>query len=227
MLKNSLDHPVVSESRSIRLRTLKFPRWCADKLCMSVSRNEKTPRVVDQRGFTLVEVMTTIVIMGILFSIATFSWQNAVEGRSVDSAANQVLADLRLLNTTATSRLGVASIKFNGTGGPISCNGQPDADYCLYQPTASGFTQKARYFESDKVKLNSPNILPASGPTVTADFKADGSATVPGTIGSIPGVTDSCPSSTPSGARRLQITVDGNPTHCLTINTGTSSVQLD
>ena len=59
----------------------------------------------DERGFTLIEVMATIIVMGILFTIATFTWTRAAEVRRVDSATNQVVADLRLAHTQATNRL--------------------------------------------------------------------------------------------------------------------------
>src|SRR5215203_7381175 len=59
----------------------------------------------DERGFTLLEVLVTIVIMGIVLAIATSSWFKAVESRRVDSATNQVVADLRLAHTQATNRL--------------------------------------------------------------------------------------------------------------------------
>lgn len=60
---------------------------------------------VNERGFTLPEVLITIVIMGILLAIASSSWQNVVEGRRVDSATNQLVSDLRLAHTQASNRL--------------------------------------------------------------------------------------------------------------------------
>src|SRR5215207_8715181 len=59
----------------------------------------------DERGFTLVEVMITIVIMGIVLAIASSTWFKMVESRRVDSATNQVVADLRLAHTQATNHL--------------------------------------------------------------------------------------------------------------------------
>src|SRR5215203_955981 len=59
----------------------------------------------DERGFTLVEVMITIIIMGIVFAIASSTWFKVAESRRVDSATNQVVADLRLAHTQATNHL--------------------------------------------------------------------------------------------------------------------------
>src|SRR5215212_12210043 len=43
--------------------------------------------------------------MGIVFAIASSTWFGLAESRRVDSAANQVVADLRLAHTQATNRL--------------------------------------------------------------------------------------------------------------------------
>jgi prepilin-type N-terminal cleavage/methylation domain-containing protein len=58
-----------------------------------------------ERGFTLAEVLVVIVMMGIVFAIASSTWFGMVESHQVDSATNQVVADLRLAHTRATNRL--------------------------------------------------------------------------------------------------------------------------
>lgn len=58
-----------------------------------------------ENGFTLPEVLIVIVLLGILFAIATSTWFAVVESRRVDSAANQIVSDLRLAHTSATNRL--------------------------------------------------------------------------------------------------------------------------
>ena len=58
-----------------------------------------------ERGFTLPEVLIVIVLMGILFAIASASWFGVIESRRVDSATNQMVSDLRLAHTRATNRL--------------------------------------------------------------------------------------------------------------------------
>jgi len=168
----------------------------------------------------------TIVIMGILFGIATSSWFGVIESRAVDSATNQLAADLRLAHTSATNRLGTAQIRFSSTGdASFTCGGTP-ADYCLVRPLAGGGTESdARNFEEDNVVLNSPNLLPVGGVSAV-EFSANGSASTVGTLGTVPGVADNCPSSTPEG-RRLQVTVDGDPAHCVTFNEATSRIKID
>ena len=59
----------------------------------------------DEHGFTLIEVLITIILMGLLFGIASSVLFGVVDGRQVDSATNQLAADLRLAHTRATNRL--------------------------------------------------------------------------------------------------------------------------
>jgi Tfp pilus assembly protein FimT len=51
------------------------------------------------------EVLITIILMGLLFGIASSVLFGVVDGRRVDSATNQLAADLRLAHTRATNRL--------------------------------------------------------------------------------------------------------------------------
>jgi len=59
----------------------------------------------DEHGFTVIEMLVTIIILGIVLAIAISSWFGVVESRRVDSATNQLAADLRLANSRATNRL--------------------------------------------------------------------------------------------------------------------------
>ena len=173
----------------------------------------------DQSGFTLPEVSIVLVVMGILVAIAIPMWWGVVEGRKVDSATNQVASDLRLAHTSATNRLVDARIRFDSGGAPISCDGVT-ADYCLIQ----GAAETPRSLEDD-VRLNSPNLLPAGGVSAV-EFSPDGSAAAIGTLGTVPGIIDNCPASTPAG-QRLQVRADGSHAHCITFNTETSRVRID
>lgn len=59
----------------------------------------------DERGFTLPEVLITIVLIGILTAIASSVWFGTVDSRRVDAASNQLASDLRLAHTSATNQL--------------------------------------------------------------------------------------------------------------------------
>lgn len=223
-LENLEEH--VSVALSYRVKVLR--RTCRQNKVAQRQADTRTSQ--DERGFTLPEVLVIVLIMGILFAIATASWRSAIEGRQVDAATNQLKADLRLAHTSAANRLASAQVTFNRDSTRIICNGQL-ASYCLIEPTASGGTrQTPRNFESDAVRLTSPNIFLASGPIVV-QFDPNGTASIPGTVldTSLTGVTDTCPQSTPSGVPRIQVSSNvGNPTtHCLTFNLQTSRIKVD
>lgn len=59
----------------------------------------------DERGLTLPEMLTVIVIVGILITIAVFVWLSILEARRVDAAARQLAADMRLAHARATNGL--------------------------------------------------------------------------------------------------------------------------
>jgi len=58
-----------------------------------------------EHGFTIIEVLTTIILMGIVLAIASSTWFEVIESRRVDSATNQLVSDLRLAHSKATNRL--------------------------------------------------------------------------------------------------------------------------
>src|SRR5215217_3052711 len=82
----------------------------------------------DERGFTLVELTIVILLMGIVSAIASSMWFGAIESRKVDSATNQVAADLRLAHSQATNRL-ADSFFVTPTAGTVPAGVDPLATY--------------------------------------------------------------------------------------------------
>ena len=113
-----------------------------------------------EHGFTLMEVLITIILMGLLFAIASSVLFGIVEGRRVDSATNQLAADLRLAHTRATNRLEQWEVSLDAdssyTIGPIAAPSPRDLDD---DPVG------------DEVVVDT---------TATITFEADGSAVLPG-----------------------------------------------
>ena len=73
----------------------------------------------DERGFTLVELLLIIVLLGLLMAIASSSWFGALESRKVDSATNQVAADLRFAHSQATNRLASSDFTYPNPTPPV------------------------------------------------------------------------------------------------------------
>ena len=89
----------------------------------------------DERGFTLPEVLMTIVVMGIVLAIASSTWFRVIESRTVDSAANQMVSELRLAHSKATNRLttwrveidsGTRNYRIGPSGGALSSRSLPE-----------------------------------------------------------------------------------------------------
>jgi prepilin-type N-terminal cleavage/methylation domain-containing protein len=97
----------------------------------------------DERGFTLVEVMVTIIMMGIVLAIASSTWFGLVDSRRVDSATNQLAADLRQAHSRATNRLApqtvtlaAGSSEYTMAGAPRDLDDDPDEDLAVVDSDA-------------------------------------------------------------------------------------------
>jgi len=158
----------------------------------------------DERGFTLIEVMVTIVIMGIVFAIASSFWFKMAESRRVDSATNQVVADLRLAHTQATNRLTDSSFIV------------PSADSSTYQVGQVGPPEdlETRNLPGDDQGTPKTKIVAAT--TITITFHAEGGAEID--------------PAGPAGVINITVTTtDGDPDdpiHTIDVNTVTSRVKV-
>ena len=112
-----------------------------------------------EQGFTLPELLIVIVLMGIVLAIASSSWFGVVESRQVDSAANQMISDLRLAHTSATNRLANHEVRLTD-------------NTSTYQTGPTAALETRTLPDDAKVDI--------TGPTLNILFKPDGSATPSG-----------------------------------------------
>ena len=188
-------------------------------------RTRPRGRLTGESGFTLPEMTIVVVIMGIVLAISSASWFGAIEGRRVDSAANQFASDLRLAHSKATSQLATWRVVLNPDRGAETAG----ADYTLVKLDAAGNaiagSEIPRTLPDDAL-LNSPTLL-ALGGSRAVEFAPDGSASTVGTLDSGAASTDGCPPGTPAIGPRIRVTVDNDPMHCVTFNAATSRVKVD
>jgi len=83
----------------------------------------------DARGYTLAEVLTAVVIMGIILTIGIIVLLALLERWRVEAAADQFAGDLRLAHTRATEQLTDWRVVFMPDGTPLG--GCSSADYCV------------------------------------------------------------------------------------------------
>ena len=153
----------------------------------------------DERGFTLMEVLVTIIIMGILFAIASSFWFGVVESRRVDSATNQMVSELHFAHNSSTNRLEDWKVDLQANSRDYSIGACPDPDVCAAPlPPASG-----------RLLEEGTEVRPSGGGMVEeVVFEANGDAQI-------------------TGAGRIRIAAaDGAPCHEIEINEATSRVRF-
>jgi type II secretion system protein H len=152
----------------------------------------------DERGFTLIEVMITILLMGIVMAIASSSWLGAIESRKVDSATNQLVADLRQAHSKATNRLASQTVTLDVDSSEYTMTGAADPldlDDCDEEDVANGDCD-----DEDVVVINA---------AASVEFKTDGSAVITG-----------------ANPIRVESSKDDDKCHDIEINSATSRVQI-
>jgi type II secretory pathway pseudopilin PulG len=153
--------------------------------------------------------MITIMIMGIVFAIATSTWFRVVESRRVDSATNQMASDLHLAHIRATNRLEDWKVDFQVNSGNYSigsCTDLVNPDPCAAPlPETS---ERSLEESAEEGSAEERTEFPPGMAVVRVVFKPTGEAEI-------------------TGAGNIQIAaVDGSPCHVIEVNEGTSRIKV-
>ncbi len=156
----------------------------------------ENPLRQDQSGFTLPEVMIVVVVLGIVLAVASGSWLGTIEGRRVDSAANQLVSDLRLAHNTATNRLTTWRVQLYPGGG--------------YSVGPAGGSLSARWLPEET------GLTPADAAVVAIEFGADGGARP----------VDAAGNTVAGSGEITVAAADGSPSLAVRVNAVTSRVEI-
>jgi type IV fimbrial biogenesis protein FimT len=95
---------------------------------------------LQQNGFTLIEVMVTVVIVAIMLAIAVPSFTETLERRRVVGTANELSADLQYTRSLAVSRQTDTYVASSVTGYTIALSGESDAHKTVTLPASLSFS---------------------------------------------------------------------------------------
>ena len=113
---------------------------------MNLKKNQHT-----SKGFTLIELLITVVILGVLVSLAAPSMFSILEGRKLKGAAENFQVDVMFIKTEAIKRNSKARIQFKFDSGDASkwCYGMKINAACDCFETVSS---EADYCEIDNIQ---------------------------------------------------------------------------
>jgi type IV fimbrial biogenesis protein FimT len=105
----------------------------------------------DESGITLVELTMVIILMVVVFAIASSTWFRAVESRQVVSATNQLTADLRHAHSRAINRLAPQTVTLTAGSSEYTIPGGVTDDLDDYpdQDVVSVAAARTIVFEGD------------------------------------------------------------------------------
>jgi type IV fimbrial biogenesis protein FimT len=115
----------------------------------------------NNHGFTMLEVITVVIVIGILAALAVPTFDEAIKKIKFKAASNTIMADLRMARSNAITKKIQHVVDFDASSNVISVFSDindpsgfvfEESDSILFQDTlASGFQQLTTTFSDDVV----------------------------------------------------------------------------
>lgn len=125
------------------------------------------------RGFTLIELMVTLTIMGILLMIAVPSFSEVALGSKLSAETSKLVAGVHLARSEAIKRNAAVTLCASANG--TSCNGSGwEEGWVMFVTSTPATVIKAQEASASGMKLN--------GSVLTLSFQSSGASATPATI---------------------------------------------
>ncbi len=177
----------------------------------------------EERGFTLPELVTTIVILGILVAIGVIIFLAILERWRVETATDQLVSDLRLAHSSATNQLTDWRVVLN----PEEAGEDEGNDYHMVKlkapypgPTLEAGKITPRTFPANVKIVNIAGALDTDSGWVIAPSRANETRTLEFDADGAMNVYQAVSGST-------CVTVDGNPQNRVKVLAATSRVKVE
>jgi type IV fimbrial biogenesis protein FimT len=144
-------------------------------------------RLKNQTGFTLIELMVTISIMGILIAIASPSFSRMITGNKISSVRDNLISSIQFAKTEAISLNTNIAICPSSNGS--SCSGTSDwtQGWIVYQDSGTGTTSTVASVvrivnETTNVNVIHNGVTASLNPAVFIRYVPEGFARYSGPI---------------------------------------------
>ena len=138
---------------------------------------QRGSRPTSVAGFTILEILTVLAIMGIIAGTAIPNIDNAMKAYRADSAARQVLSDLQATRMLALSQNVRYRMRFTANGTTY--------DQQKWDPSTPGYTTVANYTLPAQAAFTATVADPVFVPNGVITIPAPASVTIQGTDGAI------------------------------------------
>jgi prepilin-type N-terminal cleavage/methylation domain-containing protein len=136
------------------------------------------PRSCHLRGFTIIELMVVVAVLGVIAAFAAPSFSDYIARSRLNGAANEAYSDLQYARSEAVQRYTPVRITFSSTGYvvEIASSGE-DLRSVTWSNGTSGSTNMVATFDPVRgtaVVANGPTVLSNSGTGASARLNVNG-----------------------------------------------------